>query len=110
MNQTTGRDDSAAANAFARTPALRQLLEQAQQTLTLRRVWLFGSRSRGDARDDSDIDLAFEHDSRPEEWADFVNSALDQAPVLLDLDLVDLRRADPELRERILREGTLLHG
>jgi predicted nucleotidyltransferase len=110
VHQATVRDDSATANAFARTPALHHLLEQAERTLDLRRVWLFGSRSRGDARDDSDIDLAFEHDSRPEEWADFVNSALDQAPVLLDLDLVDLRSADPGLRERILREGTLLHG
>lgn len=109
-DHVTGRDNGAAATVFVRTPGLRELLQQAEKTLNLRRVWLFGSRARGDARDDSDIDLAFEHDSRPEAWADFVNSAIDQAPVLLDLDLVDLGSADPGLRERILREGKLLRG
>lgn len=96
--------------AFLRIPALRTIVEQAGKALRLRRVWLFGSRSRGDAREDSDIDLAFEHDSRPEDWADFVNATLEDAPVLSDLDLVDIRTAEPALRERILREGALLHG
>jgi predicted nucleotidyltransferase len=89
---------------------LRELLRQAESALVLRRVYLFGSRARGDARADSDLDLAFEHDSSPAEWADFVNQAQDEAPVLLDLDLVDLAQAPSELRERILKEGKLLRG
>jgi predicted nucleotidyltransferase len=89
---------------------LRDLLRQAEQTLALRRVWLFGSRARGDARPGSDLDLAFEHDSSPAAWADFVNLANETAPVLLDLDLVDVAHAAPELRKRILAEGRLLRG
>lgn len=88
--------------------AVRDIVLQANQALDLRRVFLFGSRARGDAREDSDIDLAFDHRSSPPVWADFVNTIREQAPTLLDVDLVDLAEATPELRARILAEGTLL--
>lgn len=89
---------------------LPEILQQAERALALRRVYLFGSRARSDARANSDLDLAFEHDSTPAQWAKFVNAVQDEAPVLLDLDLVDLSTATPELRESILREGKLLRG
>lgn len=92
------------------TEALRELLETAERCLELRRVYLFGSRARGDSRRDSDLDLAFEHTSSPTAWARFVNEAQDESRVLLDLDLVDLSSAPPGLRERILKEGRLLRG
>jgi predicted nucleotidyltransferase len=37
--------------------SLRTLLEHAERQLQPEQVWLFGSRARGDARDDSDWDL-----------------------------------------------------
>ena len=89
---------------------LRELLQEADRALDLGRVYLFGSRARGDARENSDVDLAFEHASSPADWADFVNSAQEQAMTLLDLDLVDLARASAELRERVMKEGVLVHG
>ena len=90
--------------------ALQDLVRRAQEALDLRRVYLFGSRARGDARKDSDIDLAFDHGSSPHAWADFVNVMQDEAPTLLDLDLIDLAQVSPELRTRILTEGKLLYG
>ena len=90
--------------------AIRVIVSEARRSLALRRATLFGSRARGDARADSDIDLAFEHDSPDAVWADFVNRMQDQAPTLLHLDLVDLARVDPGLRSRILHEGATLHG
>lgn len=36
--------------------------------------------------------------------------AREEAPILLDLDLVDSSSATPELRERILKEGRLVRG
>jgi uncharacterized protein len=89
---------------------LQELLQQTESALDLRRVYLFGSRARGDARDDSDLDLAFEHDSSPAAWARFVNEVQDCSSILVEIDLVDLTTAAPALRERILREGRLLRG
>jgi predicted nucleotidyltransferase len=90
--------------------AVRAIVAQAAQALALRRVYLFGSRSRGDARSDSDIDLAFEHDSPRAAWSGFVNHMRDEAPTLLDLDLVDLAQVGNELRVKILKEGRLIDG
>ena len=90
--------------------AVRAIVHHAGKALDLKRAFLFGSRARGDAREDSDIDLAFDHSSALPIWADFVNAMREQAPTLLDLDLIDLAQATPELRARILAEGTLVHG
>ena len=90
--------------------ALEAMIREAAKVLDLRRVYLFGSRARGDARKDSDIDLAFDHGSPPAAWADFVNAMRDGAPTLLDLDLVDLAEIGPELRTRIFSEGKVLYG
>lgn len=90
--------------------ALQQIVRAAQRSLALRRVILFGSRARGDARPDSDIDLAFEHRSSDAEWAEFVNEMAEHAPILVSLDLVDLARVDTALRARIERQGRTIHG
>jgi predicted nucleotidyltransferase len=90
--------------------AVREVVAAAARSLALRRAILFGSRARADARPDSDIDLAFEHDSSDAEWASFVNAMADAAPTLLRLDLVDLSRVEPLLRSRILSEGQPVHG
>ena len=89
---------------------VRDIVRAAQRALRVQRVILFGSRAREDARPDSDIDLAFEHGSTDAEWAAFVNEMADRAPTLLAVDLIDLPRAEPGLRERICREGRLVHG
>ena len=89
---------------------IRGIVGAARRGLRLQRVILFGSRARHDARPDSDIDLAFEHSSTDAEWAEFVNEMADRAPTLLSLDLVDLARVEPGLRERICNEGRRVHG
>ena len=89
---------------------VQQIVRAAKRSLLLERAILFGSRARADARADSDIDLAIEHASTDAQWAEFVNEMAEQAPTLLALDLVDLARAEPPLRARILREGRVVHG
>jgi uncharacterized protein len=89
---------------------LHEIVRRAQRCLALKRVLLFGSRARGDARPDSDLALAFEHASSDATWAELVNEKHDAAPTLLPLDLVDLSRADASLRARIEQQGRTLHG
>lgn len=73
------------------------------------KVILFGSRARGDERERSDIDLAVVGaDIADSEWTD-IWSYVDDAPTLLDIDLVRLEEAPDHLRESILKEGIALY-
>lgn len=74
-------------------------------------VYLFGSRSRGDARSDSDIDVAVLF-SGPDygrllgplsDMSGRLERAFERA-----VDLIDLRNAPPDLVHRVLRDGELL--
>lgn len=69
---------------------------------------LFGSRARGNARPDSDVDVAISADpplSGREESE--LGAALERAAGT-SVDLVDLERAAPALRWRIARDGIVL--
>lgn len=70
------------------------------------RVFLFGSRARGDHRPASDIDLALlPQDPLPRGLVAEIREALEESPVPFFVDLVDLSEASPGLCERVLREG-----
>ena len=73
----------------------------------LRLLVLFGSRARGDAREESDWDLGY-----------LAGPGLDADALLLDavsalgtdrVDLVDLGRAGAQIRFRAARDGQVLH-
>jgi predicted nucleotidyltransferase len=71
-------------------------------------LWLFGSRVRGEARGDSDVDLAALF-SVPVTVEAVLAARLDLSSLLgQDVDLVDLRRASPILGRQVLRDGQLL--
>jgi len=73
------------------------------------RIVLFGSRARGDAMPRSDIDLAIACPrADPKIWSDIVEAA-DEAPTLLQIDLVRMETAPPELLAEIAREGRVLY-
>ena len=75
----------------------------------VRRVILFGSRSRGDAGERADVDLAVEAPRATQrQWLDIARLA-EEADTLLPIDLVRLEAASPGLRARILREGRTLY-
>jgi predicted nucleotidyltransferase len=71
-------------------------------------LYLFGSRARGDAGPDSDIDLALlaERKLDPvERWKLQEDMA---ALAHVRVDLVDLRQASTVMRVQVLRDGVLL--
>jgi len=73
------------------------------------RVILFGSRARGDAGFRADIDIAVECPTADIlRWSD-IEEAVELAPTLLNIDLVRLDTAPPELRTAIRHEGRVLY-
>lgn len=72
------------------------------------RVWLFGSRARGDARPGADIDIALEAaDGRPlpKALVGELRERLEESLIPWSVDLVDLAEAGSRLREAVRREG-----
>lgn len=67
---------------------------------------VFGSRALGRWRRESDMDLAIlAPEATAEEWQDLCE-ALEQAPVVFDVDLLRLGESTPRgLAEKISREG-----
>ena len=69
-------------------------------------VWLFGSCARGEVFQHSDIDIAIlPRDALPSAFFAELAADIEESPIPYDVDLVDLRTADPALVEEVQREG-----
>ena len=69
-------------------------------------VWLFGSCARGKPRQHSDIDIAIlARDDLPPAFFAELQDEIEESTIPYDVDLVDLRTADPALVEEVRREG-----
>jgi uncharacterized protein len=69
-------------------------------------VWLFGSCARGDPRRHSDIDIAIlPREKLPIGFFGELEADIEESTIPYDVDLVDLRRADPALVDEVRREG-----
>ena len=67
---------------------------------------LFGSRARGDARQWSDIDLAVDGGiDFPPSILSALREAFEESNILLNVDVVDLRDASPDVRAAVMQEG-----
>lgn len=81
---------------------LRTLFER---TPNIDRVWIFGSRSCGRARPDSDVDLAIDAAGMSDQEFAQLASALDQLPLILKIDAVHWQRVeDSTFRAQIERD------
>ena len=70
------------------------------------RVWLFGSRATGSGARTSEIDVAvLPLEPLPAGTLAAIEDAPDNSQVLHTVDVVDLSRAEPALRERVERDG-----
>lgn len=74
------------------------------------KVYQFGSlKDAEEFHERSDIDLAVEG-LAPSLYFRALAELWRQLPPGMELDLVPLEDADPELQERLMREGVVLHG
>lgn len=70
------------------------------------RVFLFGSRARGQAAPGSDIDIALLAPTRlPRALISRVRESLEESTIPLRVDVVDLAVADEAFRRAVLAEG-----
>jgi len=89
---------------------LIQRLPELQRRYHVRSLGLFGSRVRGDARPDSDLDVLVEYDEAPTlfQVVRLEDELTELAGAKVDLVLRDSLR--PELAPRILREVVPCHA
>jgi uncharacterized protein len=69
-------------------------------------VWLFGSCARGEPRQHSDIDIAIlPRGDLPCGFFGELQADIEESTIPYDVDLVDLRHADPALVDEVRLEG-----
>jgi len=93
-----------------RRELILELARRLAEHPAVERVWLFGSRARGDHFERSDIDLAIEAPAM--DRSDSLRIKVDieeDAPTLLCIDLVRMEEAPEHLREQIHNEGIVVH-
>ena len=103
-------DTAMAAGEVVLPASIRRVVGLGVRAVDPDKVILYGSRARGDARKDSDFDLAFVFPpDRHDRWVRFVVDLDDAAVTLLPVDLLDWNEASAPLRERICSEGIVLY-
>lgn len=73
------------------------------------RIYLFGSRAKGDEKYNSDFDVAFEADDYKFRSYREALEALDLALGAYSIDLVDLNECSPEFRELVKEQGKVIY-
>jgi predicted nucleotidyltransferase len=95
---------------FARRSLIEDLARRLGRHPAVERVWLFGSRARGDNFERSDIDLAVEAPGIDRgEWAELHFDLEEEADTLLLVDIVLIDDLPDSFRRRVHREGRLLY-
>jgi predicted nucleotidyltransferase len=85
------------------------IAERLSSFAEVERVILFGSRARGDASPRADIDIAVDCPGADARCWSEIEEAVENAPTLLQIDLVRLDRAPAELASVIGAEGKVLY-
>ena len=104
-------NETGTASANINLPAsIQRVVEFGVRAIDPDRVILFGSHVRGNAREDSDYDLAFVFpQDRHNRWVRFVVDLDDAALTLLPVDLLDWNEASHSLRKRVEMEGIVVY-
>ncbi|WP_353686784.1 type III-B CRISPR module RAMP protein Cmr1 [Thermodesulfovibrio sp. 3462-1] len=77
---------------------LNNIIHKIENQILPKKIILFGSRARGDAHRNADIDIAVESGK-------FIGGI----DIIAPIDIVDLKKANKELKEKIEREGIIIY-
>ncbi len=90
-------------------PSVKAVVDNIAQHEKVEKIILYGSRARGDNTERSDIDIAI---SCPEakgwDWFDIKDLA-DEAPTLLEIDMVNIDEISEELKNDIDKYGIIVY-
>lgn len=102
---------SAFTTAFYGIPkTVQTVIEALVAELVPQRVILFGSRARGDHRENSDFDIAIEGKTcTDEQWRMTLAKIADSPFTLFPLDVVEVETLSSEYRKNIEKEGVTLY-
>ena len=90
-------------------PIIHEIADELSRVSSVEAVILFGSRSRGDHWERSDIDLAVVcPNASRKDWHKLID-VVDEARTLLKIDLVRFDNAPESLKEEIQSEGIPLY-
>ena len=77
----------------------------------VKKVILFGSRARGDYRNNSDIDLAFIFDNNDKDNFIKMQAKLEELNTLYKFDVIDFNTLkNDKFKEEILKDGIVIFG
>lgn len=86
------------------------IVEAIVQRIQPQRIFLFGSRARGDAAERADYDIAIDAENLTSTTLAQIRTDVEELSTLLAIDIVWMNRANAVLRERILNEGKILYA
>ncbi|MDC3415209.1 nucleotidyltransferase domain-containing protein [Terrihalobacillus insolitus] len=91
-------------------PILNKIKEHSSKFIDIEKIILFGSRSRGDHDERSDIDIAVQAPNLSQyDWLNFSLVIREEMNTLLLFDVVWLEQASEELRAKIRKEGVIIY-
>lgn len=90
--------------------SIQALLIKAVERVKPTRIVLFGSRARGDNRENSDFDFAFFLADHEEQWSRFLLDIEEEPQTLYKVDLVKWDQLDSSYHASIRKEGVMVYG
>ena len=89
---------------------IERVVEIVKKHLPECRLYLFGSRARGTAKETSDFDFAVECEGRvPFYKMALIIDEAEELPTLKSFDFVDLKITSPTFAQTVKKEGILLY-
>ncbi|QSV44847.1 HI0074 family nucleotidyltransferase substrate-binding subunit [Geobacter benzoatilyticus] len=72
------------------------------------RIWLYGSRASGEAKEYSDIDIAFDDKDCKADWQ--IEEEIEKLQTLIKIDVKNIAHTEERFRQRVLSTGRVLYS